>query len=632
MEASTVLRAETSEKDGVISCSVAETNRIRAALGLRPLQAVKVKEVDTDQGDNVKANVKANVKEENGVISCSIEETNRIRAAQGLKPLKVSDSKLAKPPALTKKQIQAENETNALKQRIAHAQKQRILKEKLKGKTLGDETKRDGDSAASWLAKVGDKLSKRSKISVSSDLVEPPEQPRSYTSDDLVGLKVAHNLSELTTNGESMVLTLKDSELLDPVTGELTEITDELENSKLALQAKIKRKIEAENRIKRGGKQEGVDETKSQAVLGKYDKVIEESANLGDSRHSDGGTILGANGTLVGNDNRVLDAVIEERLKDNQAQEGVEDTVLFQMSDYLTQEEYDDELQQLQLDKPHKKSRSKKEKKAKKDKKRKKEKKEKNGKVRSPKTGTSSFDSDDDNTPLQLMAKKGRKRDRTAAAEDPFDQARIMNPLPVAERQNLGDDVVADLVKKLPSDEENIDSNEMELDDRLVLSQTSYFASSMQARNESSEQSVTEPRSGNSTEGKASLEANELKTNPESVPSSTPVSTVNTHGGLADTLSLLNTHGHLNKPKSSIVVGRALDGRPVGDSGEGGFVLEHRDAEGNLLTQKEAYRQLAYKFHGHQPGLKKQEKRRRELDLQRRIARGEDVKSLLKKQ
>ena len=38
-------------------------------------------------------------------------------------------------------------------------------------------------------------------------------------------------------------------------------------------------------------------------------------------------------------------------------------------------------------------------------------------------------------------------------------------------------------------------------------------------------------------------------------------------------------------------------------------IYEHRDAEGNLQTPKEAWRQLNYRFHGIQPGKKAMEKR-----------------------
>ena len=35
--------------------------------------------------------------------------------------------------------------------------------------------------------------------------------------------------------------------------------------------------------------------------------------------------------------------------------------------------------------------------------------------------------------------------------------------------------------------------------------------------------------------------------------------------------------------------------------------IEHRDADGRLLTRKEAYLQMSYRFHGHGPKQKKTE-------------------------
>lgn len=35
-----------------------------------------------------------------------------------------------------------------------------------------------------------------------------------------------------------------------------------------------------------------------------------------------------------------------------------------------------------------------------------------------------------------------------------------------------------------------------------------------------------------------------------------------------------------------------------------GFVIEYRDKDGRLLTNKEAFRQLSYQFHGKTPGQK----------------------------
>ena len=65
------------ESGGEISCSVEETNRIRAELGLPPL------EMDTNE---------VKVHTDGDEISMSVEETNELRKKLGLPPLEVGDA------------------------------------------------------------------------------------------------------------------------------------------------------------------------------------------------------------------------------------------------------------------------------------------------------------------------------------------------------------------------------------------------------------------------------------------------------------------------------------------------------------------------------------------------------------
>jgi U4/U6.U5 tri-snRNP-associated protein 1 len=63
-------------------------------------------------------------------------------------------------------------------------------------------------------------------------------------------------------------------------------------------------------------------------------------------------------------------------------------------------------------------------------------------------------------------------------------------------------------------------------------------------------------------------------------------------------------------------IGRAKDRKKVDGPGpKSEFKLEYRDATGRLLTTKEAFRQMCYKFHGMEPGKMKQEKRLKELEI-----------------
>jgi hypothetical protein len=78
--------------------------------------------------------------------------------------------------------------------------------------------------------------------------------------------------------------------------------------------------------------------------------------------------------------------------------------------------------------------------------------------------------------------------------------------------------------------------------------------------------------------------------------------------GMAATLALLKGSGELRKADQ--LAGRAKDSRQYDPSSTDlGIKLEYRDEFGRKLTQKEAFRQLSYKFHGYGPSQKKKEKR-----------------------
>lgn len=87
--------------------------------------------------------------------------------------------------------------------------------------------------------------------------------------------------------------------------------------------------------------------------------------------------------------------------------------------------------------------------------------------------------------------------------------------------------------------------------------------------------------------------------------------------GLGAALDLLRSSGDLKHKEE--LAGRAKDSRDIdpsaGDVGEG-IKIEYRDDYGRKLTQKEAFRQLSYRFHGYGPSKKKKEKRLKSMELQ----------------
>jgi U4/U6.U5 tri-snRNP-associated protein 1 len=85
--------------------------------------------------------------------------------------------------------------------------------------------------------------------------------------------------------------------------------------------------------------------------------------------------------------------------------------------------------------------------------------------------------------------------------------------------------------------------------------------------------------------------------------------------GMAATLALLKSSGELGK--SEDLAGRAKDGRVNDPSNKvDGVKLEYRDEFGRKLTQKEAFRQICYRFHGYGPGKKAKEKRLKQMEDQ----------------
>lgn len=70
------------------------------------------------------------------------------------------------------------------------------------------------------------------------------------------------------------------------------------------------------------------------------------------------------------------------------------------------------------------------------------------------------------------------------------------------------------------------------------------------------------------------------------------------NGGLASVLKLCAQQGYIEEKEE--MIGRNKDARIAYEPGSN-FVIEHRDEYGNLLSTKEAFRQLSYTFHGYAP-------------------------------
>ncbi|XP_047548334.1 U4/U6.U5 tri-snRNP-associated protein 1 isoform X2 [Lutra lutra] len=226
--------------------------------------------------------------------SLSIEETNKLRAKLGLKPLEVN---AVKKEAGTKEEPVAADVINpmALRQReelrekLAAAKEKRLLNQKLgKIKTLGEDDPWLDDTAA-WiersrqLQKEKDLAEKRAKLleemdqefGVSTLVEEEFGQRRQdlYSARDLQGLTVEHAIDSF-REGETLILTLKDK-------GVLQEEEDVLVNVNLLDKERAEKNVELRKKkpdYLPYAEDESVDDLaqqKPRSILSKYDEELE---------------------------------------------------------------------------------------------------------------------------------------------------------------------------------------------------------------------------------------------------------------------------------------------------------------------------------------------------------------------
>uniref|UniRef100_A0A8C7N050 Spliceosome associated factor 1, recruiter of U4/U6.U5 tri-snRNP n=1 Tax=Oncorhynchus kisutch TaxID=8019 RepID=A0A8C7N050_ONCKI len=281
-----------------------------------------------------------------GDASLSIEETNKLRAKLGLKPLEMTDT--TKELGTKEQPMVAETinpvyikQQNEMREKLAAMKEKRLLNKKLgKVKTLaeGDWL----DDTVAWversrkMAKEKELAEKRAKLlqemdeefGVSNLVDEEFGQTKkaAYSSRDLKGLTVQHRMESF-NEGETVILTLQDQ-------GVLEEEGDVLVNVGLVDKEKAEKNVELKKKkpdYKAYEEDESVDDMatfKPRTVLGKYDEEID-----GEKKKS---FQLSKGGCAEGERERELQA-IRETLR-NQAQ-SLEMPALAIASEYYTPQE-----------------------------------------------------------------------------------------------------------------------------------------------------------------------------------------------------------------------------------------------------------------------------------------------------
>uniref|UniRef100_A0A6I8SAK9 SART1, U4/U6.U5 tri-snRNP-associated protein 1 n=1 Tax=Xenopus tropicalis TaxID=8364 RepID=A0A6I8SAK9_XENTR len=228
-----------------------------------------------------------------GDSSLSIEETNKLRAKLGLKPLEVNTVKTESgtkedPVAASVINPIALKQQQELREKLAAAKEKRLLNQKLgKIKSLGDDELWLDDTAA-WIEKsrklqmekeIAEKRAKLlaemdEEFGVSNLVEEEFGQKKHYSSRDLQGLTVEHKINAF-KEGQTVILTLKDKGVLDE------DDADVLVNVNLVDKEKAEKNVELKKKkpeYKPYEEEENVEDMavfRPKSVLSKYDEEIE---------------------------------------------------------------------------------------------------------------------------------------------------------------------------------------------------------------------------------------------------------------------------------------------------------------------------------------------------------------------
>lgn len=204
--------------------------------------------------------------------SLSLDETNKLRAALGLKPLAApsasatgqnyedtssagQDQRAYENWRKEQDSLEAAKEKAAVLARIEKSKKKAARFERLEGRGLADDDDEETD-ARQWVFKTK-KIKKRK-------LDETPEELHStYNEESLSGLRVGHDIGDFDTN--ATILTLKDASVVED------QEEDQLESLKLVEKERTQKNLNRKNKTKSGD----TTEQDGKGILSKYDEEEE---------------------------------------------------------------------------------------------------------------------------------------------------------------------------------------------------------------------------------------------------------------------------------------------------------------------------------------------------------------------
>ncbi|KAJ9089750.1 hypothetical protein DSO57_1009501 [Entomophthora muscae] len=210
----------------------------------------------------------------------TIEETNKLRVSLGLAPLEEGGSK-------DKDSIADENYSKLKEDRLKKAEAKRILEsieqtksqlqlqKKFVGKSLGSKED-DNESAAKWLKKNREKIHESAKTRSSGKESKPSSSKNRIkaSEDEHLNIAVGHDMKDF-AEGSELFLTLKDTSVLEDGDDELVSIQLQ-ERDKLKQKLDNKRKKSNYNPYDDEEERFGVGNSRPQkTILAHYDETLD---------------------------------------------------------------------------------------------------------------------------------------------------------------------------------------------------------------------------------------------------------------------------------------------------------------------------------------------------------------------
>jgi len=282
--------------------------------------------------------------------SISVEETNRIRAELGLKPLEtggegsessVSEKKDVHVPA---ENLREKKKTEDIRQKLEERKEKRKIDKRLASfKTLAETATEEDDDAANWVEKSRKLQQAKEEAQKRAKLLEEMDQAfgvgdivhneiskakaRAYTEKDLRGLRVEHDREDI-GEGKSVVLTLKDKNILDEDEGDTLVNVNMIDDEKYKKNNEVKKQKPGYQPYEEELDDSGLPKSKS--LLAKYDSEID-----GDKRES---FVLGRKGDEAAQ-RKAMENVRDKLKMQSRKVESLESLPLRIASEYYTEQE-----------------------------------------------------------------------------------------------------------------------------------------------------------------------------------------------------------------------------------------------------------------------------------------------------